>query len=138
MYGDLPARLFRCPSCDEEIEDGPYCRFCGNPVNPPTESSVDDDIETQISKFGGDFGIIQGDYRKIIKNIEKGIKPEKIFEAAIKGKKDLGFTMPIRGHASSSKETFENIHDFLSIKQKKLDTKFEKIASDEGLYKSYD
>ena len=70
--------------------------------------------------------------------MEKGIEPQKIFDSAIKGKKDLGISMPVRGHASSSKDVFNNIHDIFSIKQKKLDLKFEKIASDDGLYSSYD
>ena len=46
--------------------------------------------------------------------------------------------MPVRGHASSSKDSFQNIRDTLSDKQKKLDSKFEKIATDDGLYNSYD
>jgi len=99
---------------------------------------VDRDIDAEISKYSTDFGIIQGDFRKIIRNLEKGIEPQKIFDSAIKGKKDLGISMPVRGHASSSKDVFNNIHDIFSIKQKKLDLKFEKIASDDGLYSSYD
>ena len=99
---------------------------------------IDEDIETKISKFSGDFGIIQGDFTKVIKNIEKGIEPEKIFNAAIKGKKDYGITMPIKGHATSSKELFKGMHDVLNKKQKPLDSKFEKLASDDGLYKSYE
>ena len=45
--------------------------------------------------------------------------------------------MPVRGHASSSKDTFENIHNNYSAKQKKVDKKFEEIASEDGLYSSY-
>jgi hypothetical protein len=56
----------------------------------------------------------------------------------LKGKKDLGLSMPIRGQASTSKIVFENIYNNFSKKQKKIDEKFQKIASDEGLYKSYD
>ena len=99
---------------------------------------VDEDIETKISKYSGDFGIIQGDFKKVFKNIERGIKPEKIFNAALRGKKDYGLTMPIKGHASSSKEIFNGIRNLLTKKQKTLDSKFEKIASDDGLYKSYE
>ena len=100
---------------------------------------VDEDIENEITKRAGDFGIIQGDIRRILKNLEKGIHPQKIFDAAIKGKgKNLGISMPVRGHASTSKDSFVNLHDILSTKQKKLDLKFEKMATEDGLYTSYD
>ena len=65
--------------------------------------NVDENIEAEVSKYAGDFGIIQGDYRKVLKNLGKGIEPQKILDAAIKGKKDLGLSMPVRGHASPQK-----------------------------------
>jgi len=99
---------------------------------------VDEDIDAEVSKYANDFGIVQGDFKKIIKNLEKGVKPQKIFDAAFKGKKDLGLSIPIRGHASSQEDVFKNIHNNLSSKQKKLDEKFEKMASDDGVYNSYD
>ncbi len=46
--------------------------------------------------------------------------------------------MPIKGHATSSKELFNEMHDILNKKQKALDSKLEKLASDDGLYKSYE
>ena len=98
---------------------------------------IDEEIDNEITKSTNDFGIIQGDIRRILKNIDKGIHPQKIFEAALKGK-NLGLSLPVRGHASSSKDSFQNIRDTLSNKQKKLDSKFEKIAADEGLYTSYE
>lgn len=97
---------------------------------------IDEDIENEITKSAGDFGIIQGDIRRILKNIERGIHPQKIFEAALKGK-NLGLSMPVKGHASSSKDSFQNIRDTLSTRHKKLDSKFEKMAADDGLYDSY-
>jgi len=99
---------------------------------------VDEDLELEVSKYSNDFGIIQGDYRKILKNLEKGMKPKKIFDAAIKGKKNLGISMPIRGHASSNIDVFKDIHNTYLLNQKKLDLKLEKMAIDDGLYKSYD
>jgi hypothetical protein len=99
---------------------------------------VDENVEAEVSKYAGDFGIIQGDYHKVLKNLEKGIKPQKIFDAALKGKKDLGISMPVKGQASSSKEIFNEIQNNLATKQKKLDKKFEELANDDGLYKSYD
>jgi hypothetical protein len=99
---------------------------------------LDEDLESEISKYAGDFGIMQGDFKKILKNLDKGINPEKIFKAALKGNKDFGLTMPVRGQVSTSKVIFENIYNNFSEKQKKIDEKFQKIASDEGLYKAYD
>ena len=98
---------------------------------------VDEHIEAEVSKYAGDFGIVQGDFRRILKNLEKGVEPKKIFDAAIKGKKNLGISMPVRGHASSSKDVFDNIHNNFSTKQKKLDKKFEEMATEDGLYNSY-
>jgi len=66
------------------------------------------------------------------------IEPREIFDAAITGKKDLGINLPVRGHASTSKDVFNNLHNNLLTRQKKIDEKFKKIASDEGLYKSYE
>lgn len=99
---------------------------------------IDEDIEAEISKKAGDFGIIQGDYRRILRNLEKGIKPEKIFDAAFKGKKDLGISIPIKGHASTSKEVFNNIHNIYFKEQERIDKKLEKMATEDGLYNSYD
>ena len=99
--------------------------------------NVDEEIESEISKHSADFGIIQGDFQKVIKNLEKGIKPEKIFNAAFKGKKDYGLSLPIKGKASSSKEAFSNIHTTLSTNRKKIDSKLEKMAEEDGLYTSY-
>ena len=100
--------------------------------------NVDEDIEADISKYAGDFGIIQGDIKKISKNILKGINPKDIFDSAIKGEnEDMGISMPMRGHASSSKDSFTHLHNTLSTRQKRLDSKFEKMAKDDGLYDSY-
>ena len=119
----------------KEYEKNPY-EIKG--IGQKIARHVDEDIETKMSKYSGDFGIIQGDFKKVFKNIERGIKPENIFNAALKGKKDYGITMPIKGHASSSKEVFDGVREVLSKKQKTLDSKFEKLASDDGLYNSYD
>lgn len=99
--------------------------------------SVDQEIKSEISKKSGDFGIVQGDFQKVLKNLEKGIKPDKIFNAALKGEKDYGISLPIRGKASSSKDAFGNIHNTLSTRRKKIDSKLEKMASDDGVYDSY-
>ena len=99
---------------------------------------IDEEIEADISKKAGDFGILQGDFRKIIKNLDKGIKPEKIFDEAIKGKQDLGLSIPIKGRASTSKDTFNSIHNIYYKEQVRIDKKLEKMALEDGLYKSYE
>ena len=98
---------------------------------------IDDEIENEIVKNKTNFGIIQGDFQKIIKNIQRGIKPDKIFNEAIKGKKDLGITIPVRGKASSSEEKFKNLNKVLSNNRKKINSKIEEIATEDGLYKPY-
>jgi len=99
---------------------------------------VDGDIEADISKYAGDFGIIHGDINKISKSILKGAHPQDIFDAAIKGEnEDMGISMPMRGHASASKDSFTHLHNTLSTKQKRIDSKFEEMATDDGLYDSY-
>jgi len=99
---------------------------------------VDENIESDVSKYAGDFGIIQGDIKKISESIQKGIHLQEIFDAAIKDKdENLGIRLPIKGHASTSKDTFSYLNDTLSTKQKRIDEKFEKMASDDGLYTSY-
>lgn len=97
---------------------------------------IDDDIQEKISKKSGDFGIIQGNIKKIVKNIDRGIDPQKIFEEGLKGR-DLGIRMPVKGKASTSKDAFDYLHENFSSKQKRLNSKFEKMVSDDGIYSSY-
>jgi hypothetical protein len=98
---------------------------------------IDDDIEEGINKKSEDFGIVQGNIHKIINNIEKGIHPHKIFEEGLKGK-DLGITIPVRGKVLTSENTFDYLHKMFESKQKKINEKFEKMATDNGVYSSYD
>ncbi len=99
--------------------------------------NIDDDIEKKIQNKSSDFGIIQGDIQKIITNIDKGIHPQKIFEEGLKGN-DLGIRIPLKGKASSSTDSFSYIRQSYAMKQKKLNTKFEKMMSEDGMYNSYD
>jgi hypothetical protein len=98
---------------------------------------IDDDIEEQMRKKSGDFGIIQGDIQKILTNINKGVRPEQILTSAIKGD-DLGLTIPVQGRASTSEHTFSSLKNNFSHQQKKLEACFEHLVSDDGLYTSYD
>jgi hypothetical protein len=98
---------------------------------------IDDDIIDRLTNQSGDFGILQGNLQKILENIDKGIPPRKILEGAIQGK-DLGLKIPVRGHASTSRETYEYLESTFSPKQKKLTSTFEKMVADDGLYASYE
>lgn len=98
---------------------------------------LDEDIEDKIHKKTGDFGIIQGNIQKIIKNIDKGIHPKKIFEEGLKGN-DLGIKVPIKGKTLPSKDTFSYMQNSYLSKQKKLNGKIEDMMSEDGLYKAYD
>jgi hypothetical protein len=97
---------------------------------------IDDDILQTLRKTPINFGIIQGNIYKIMRNIESGIHPQKIFEAALHGK-DLGINIPLKGHASTSPEAYTQLKNILSSKQKKLNTTLEKMITDDGIYNAY-
>lgn len=99
---------------------------------------IDQDLDSEIKKNNSDFGIVQGNFQKILKNLEKGIKPKSILDSALDGKKDLGIKMPVRGKATSLKKVFDNLNTNKNENRKKIDSKFEKIAYDDGLYKGFD
>ncbi len=99
---------------------------------------IDDDIDIDISKPQGNFGIIQGDFHKILKNLEKGINPEKILNSALSGKKNYGMSIPVQGKASSSIDFIKKINNDFSEYHKKINNRFEKIAYEEGVYRGYD
>jgi hypothetical protein len=97
---------------------------------------LDEDIQEQIIKTSGNFGILQGDIQKILANIQRGIPPEKILSSAIHGD-DLGLTIPVRGQISTSVDAFRSLKNSFSSQQKKLTSHLEKMATDDGLYTSY-
>ena len=67
----------------KEYEKNPYeIKGIGSQIT----RYVDEDIDAEISKYAGDFGIIQGDFKKIYRNLKKGTHPDKIFDAAIRAK----------------------------------------------------
>ena len=98
---------------------------------------IDDDIMDRLTHQSGDFGILQGNVHKILENMNKGITPRKILQGAIQGK-DLGLSIPVRGHASTSKDAYEYLDSALSPKHKKLSSAFEKMMADDRLYSSYE
>jgi hypothetical protein len=98
---------------------------------------VDEDFEKTIKKFSGNFGIIQGDIHKITSHLQKGLHPNRIIEAAIKGK-DLGLRIPVQGKASSSNESFSSLKDQYKPSRKKIDSAFQKMAKKDGIYQAYE
>ena len=98
---------------------------------------IDQDIEEQVTQKSGNFGIIQGDVRRILANVNRGIPPQQIFTSAMRGE-DLGITIPVQGHASASKDTFHSLKGTFSSQQRKLESRFEKMVTDDGLYTSYE
>lgn len=118
----------------KEYDKNPYeVRGVGSKI----ARRIDDDIRDRLTGQSGDFGILQGNLQKILENINKGIPPRKILEGAIQGK-DLGLKIPVRGHASTSKETYEYLDSTFSPKQKSLTSTFEKMVAEDGLYTSYE
>jgi len=97
---------------------------------------VDDDILNTIEKNRVGFGIIQGDIGKIFRNIQNGVQPERIFNAALSGE-DLGLKIPVKGSASTSKEIFNNMNNCLSSSQVKLDESLRKMIKEDRIYDSY-
>jgi len=93
---------------------------------------IDEDIEEQITKKSGDFGIIQGDIQKILRNINKGIPPQQILNSAINGE-DLGITIPVQEKHLPQKTRFHSIKNTFHRHQKKLEPVlkkwFQKTAS---------
>jgi hypothetical protein len=98
---------------------------------------IDQDIQEQITRNSGGFGIIQGDIRKILANINRGIPPQQILTRALQGD-DLGITIPVQGCASTSKNTFHSLKNMFSHTQKNLESQLEKMVRDDRLYTSYD
>jgi hypothetical protein len=99
--------------------------------------NIDDDIENIIVKDSKDFGIIQGDIRRFLRNIDKGFSPDYIFQQGIKGK-DLGISIPVRGKAASSNENYNLIREIFLSKQKTLDQRITRMLAKEGYYQGFD
>ncbi|MBN1861880.1 MAG: hypothetical protein JW840_10530 [Candidatus Thermoplasmatota archaeon] len=98
---------------------------------------IDQDIEEQVARNSGNFGIVQGDIGRILANVNRGIPPQQILTSAIRGE-DLGITIPVQGHASTSQDTFHNLKSTFSSQQRKLESRLEKMVADDGLYTSYE
>lgn len=98
---------------------------------------IDDDLSEEFQKRSHDFGIIQGDIRKIACNIQQGVSPSEIIQSMFEGK-NKGMTMPVKGKAATSSDPIHLLKNHGKEQQKKINDCFKKQASDNGLYHSYD
>jgi hypothetical protein len=98
---------------------------------------IDEDLTEELRKQSNNFGIIQGDIRRIAHHIDQGISPSEIIQSMFKGE-NKGMTMPVKGTASSSSEQVPMLKNFGKKNQKKVKEYFKKRASTDGLYHSYD
>ncbi|MFH1101591.1 MAG: hypothetical protein V1726_06120 [Methanobacteriota archaeon] len=117
----------------KEYEKNPFQRIG---LGTKLVHHLDEDIEHRLQKHHSDFGIIQGNFQKILWNIRRGATPETILNAAIKGD-DLGLSIPVKGQASRSPDTFTSFHENYASQQKNLNKKFEKMMAEDGAYNSY-
>jgi hypothetical protein len=97
---------------------------------------IDDDLTEELRKESQDFGIIQGDIKRIASNMKKGISPHDIIQGMFKGE-NKGMSMPVKGKATNSPDANPKFKDHGKQNQKKINTQFKKLAGDEGLYSSY-
>jgi len=118
----------------KEYEKNPFVQ---KGVGAKIARHVDEELETTIKDFSGDFGVIQGDIHKITSQLQKGRKPQDIINAAVKGK-DLGLRIPLRGQASHSNKTFSILNHQVKPTRKKVDDVFEKMAKKDGFYQAYE
>jgi hypothetical protein len=118
----------------KEYQKNPYQR---KGFGSKIARNVDEDIERIITKDVGDFGIIQGDIHRFLKNLQHGHSPQFIFNQAIQGK-DFGITIPVRGKAATTNEQFISLREIFLSKQRSLDQKVTKILTKEGIYTGYD
>lgn len=98
---------------------------------------IDDDLTEELRKESQQFGIIQGDIKKIAHNMKKGVTPHEIIQGMFEDK-NKGMSMPVKGNATSSKDAITNFKDHGKNNQNKINDKFKKIARDEGFYSSYE
>jgi hypothetical protein len=120
--------------CIKEYQQNPYVQ---KGVGGKIIRHVDEDLEQIIKTFSGDFGIIQGDIKKIASHLQQGRKPSDIITAAVQGH-DLGLNIPVRGKASSEQQWFSDFRDQVRSNRKSVDDAFEKLAKKDGLYQSYE
>ncbi len=117
----------------KEYEKNPYVK---KGVGAKIARNLDDDIQCNLEKNTGDFGILQGDIRRILYNINRGISPNNILKEAMRGN-DLGLKIPVRGQASSALDRFQMLTDTFSSQQKKLKVPYEKLLQEDRILSSY-
>jgi hypothetical protein len=66
VRGDLSVKRFRCPSCDAEIEGGPYCRFCGQRVDFLSSKNEEKASSSDIPVIEFDIPFSDSDFTPMI------------------------------------------------------------------------
>ncbi len=92
---------------------------------------VDEEISKAISRFKGEFSIVQLDIKEVSKCIENGISIREMLE------QQRGFRMPVKGKASFSKKQYNYLRESFEAERRKIDSSFEKLLSTDGIYDSY-
>ena len=62
----MSPKQFRCPSCDAEIESGPYCRFCGQKIDLPPSENDEDNSGSDVPAIEFDIHLSNSDLFPII------------------------------------------------------------------------
>ncbi|MCD6236576.1 MAG: hypothetical protein J7K13_01295 [Thermoplasmata archaeon] len=94
--------------------------------------NIDDEINSILSESREEFGILQIDIQKVIKNLERGKTLHNIA-----GEINKFINMPVRGKASLSKGNFNYMKERFSVEGEKIESKFEKMMDEEKLFTSY-
>jgi len=118
----------------KEFQKNPYQRIG---VGGKIARHVDEELLNSAASFSTGFGIITGDIYTILSNINAGLHPEDIINAAFQGK-NLGVQFPVKGQATTSSDTYTSLKQQETQKQKKINTLFEKKAHAQGLYTGFD
>ena len=118
----------------KEYQKNPFQQFG---IGGKIARKIDGDVTEELRKQAHNFGIIQGDIRKITKNIQRGISPKEIIQGMYEGK-DKGMSLPVKGKATNSIESMKKVKEQGKDNQKKINHHFKKMAKEDGLYASYD
>ena len=117
----------------QEYQKSPYkIRGIGSQI----ARKVDEEVQDQITRHSGNFGIIQGDFNKIMKNLKQGLSPETIICGAFQGE-DYGINIPVKGKISTSHQIISNLNHKYNVEQRKLSKKLDLMMQDDNIYMSY-
>jgi hypothetical protein len=98
---------------------------------------VDEEIMGMIGE-DGNFGIIRQRPDEISNSLRSGISFEDIVKASIiAGESGYGMDAPVRGPIDNSSESINLLRSTFPNEKKRIELEFEKIAEEDGMYRSY-